>query len=103
LDITDDPRLLLLSPQDNVLVAREAIARGTAVMMGGSAVTLAIDVPRGHKVARVPIAPGDCILKYGAPIGIATQAIAKGEHTHVHNIRSNYTPTYFIEHGETTP
>ncbi len=37
------------------------------------------------------------ILKYGAPIGVATQAIAAGAHVHVHNMRSDYTPTYHLE------
>src|SRR6185437_3615315 len=34
------------------------------------------------------IAAGQQVLKYGQPIGIATQSIAAGEHIHEHNLRS---------------
>jgi altronate dehydratase len=71
---------LLLDPTDNVLVARVA---GT--------------VPLGHKIARTDIRSGDKILKYGAPIGVATADIPAGAHVHVHNIRSDYTPTYTLD------
>lgn len=36
-------------------------------------------------------------MKYGAPIGTATAPIAIGEPVHVHNLRSDYTPTYHLE------
>jgi altronate dehydratase small subunit len=45
-------------------------------------------IPLGHKVARRALAAGHRILKYGAAIGEATQAIAAGAHVHVHNLRS---------------
>ncbi|MDP1993088.1 MAG: SAF domain-containing protein [Syntrophales bacterium] len=31
---------------------------------------------------------GDLIVKYGEPIGIATQDIRIGQHVHVHNLES---------------
>ena len=40
------------------------------------------------------LAPGDKIVKYGAPIGSTTCAIAAGEHVHTHNLRSDYLPTF---------
>ncbi len=40
------------------------------------------------------------ILKYGMPIGIATRNIAAGEHVHIHNIRSAYTPTHALQDGD---
>jgi altronate hydrolase len=43
----------------------------------------------GHKYARRDIAAGEDIVKYGMPIGHATCAIAKGEHVHVHNVKTN--------------
>ena len=36
-------------------------------------------------------------MKYGAPIGSAIAAIRAGEHAHVHNIKSDYTPTYHLD------
>ena len=43
----------------------------------------------GHKYARRDIAAGEDIVKYGMPIGHATRAIAKGEHVHVDNVKTN--------------
>ena len=55
------------------------------------------DLPLGHKIARRAIAAGEKIVKYGAPIGSATVAIPAGAHVHVHNVKSDYTPTYHLE------
>ena len=101
-----DKRLLLLDGRDNVLVVRARLRAGERVLVSGIAVTIPEDVPLGHKVARRDIAPGTKVLKYGAPIGSATVAIKTGEHAHVHNIKSDYTPTYSLEgeagrYGET--
>lgn len=43
----------------------------------------------GHKYARRDIAEGENIIKYGMPIGHATRPIAKGEHVHVDNVKTN--------------
>ena len=91
-----DPRLLLLSPLDNVVVARDSLTAGTALRLNDEEVRLATDVARGHKIACRFIAPGEKVLKYGAPIGSATQVIAVGEHVHLHNIKSDYTATHII-------
>jgi hypothetical protein len=40
----------------------------------------------GHKVALVDIPEGECVRKYGHPIGIANRHIAEGEHVHFHNL-----------------
>jgi hypothetical protein len=37
------------------------------------------------------------VRKYGVPIGSVTKPIAAGEHVHVHNLASNYTPTYTLD------
>ena len=43
----------------------------------------------GHKYALRDIAEGENVIKYGMPIGHAVRAIAKGEHVHVHNVKTN--------------
>lgn len=91
-----DSRLLLLFEGDNVFVARMRIRAGEAVLVEGSGVTLGADLPLGHKLARRPIAAGEKIVKYGAPIGTATEAIPAGAPVHVHNVKSDYTPTYHL-------
>ena len=46
------------------------------------------DIPIGHKVALVDIKKGDTIWKYGQDIGVAKKSIGKGEHVHVHNVKT---------------
>ncbi|MBB5753995.1 UxaA family hydrolase [Prosthecomicrobium pneumaticum] len=96
-----DGRLLLLDPSDNVLVVRARIPAGETIRVGGGVpVPVPADLPLGHKIARRPIAAGEKIVKYGAPIGTATVAIDLGAHVHVHNVKSDYTPTYHLLGGE---
>jgi (2R)-sulfolactate sulfo-lyase subunit alpha len=47
-----------------------------------------MDVPIGHKIALKDIGKGDTIIKYGQDIGKAVADIKKGEHVHVHNIKT---------------
>lgn len=86
-----DPRLLLLNPADNVLVARQPVEAGQALSLDGQVVRMSVPLRLGHKLARRAIADGEAVIKYGAPIGYATCAIAPGEHVHLHNVRSGYT------------
>jgi len=46
------------------------------------------DVSLGHKIALRDIKKGEKIIEYGEPIGQATKDIKKGEHVHVHNIKT---------------
>ena len=50
---------------------------------------VAVDVETGHKVALRDIAEGENVIKYGFPIGHATQSIKKGESVHSHNLKTN--------------
>ena len=92
-----DARLILLDPRDNVLVARTRLPEGETVGTGEASGVTDRPIALAHKVARRAIAPGEPVLKYGAPIGVATLPIAPGQHVHVHNMRSDYTPTYHLE------
>lgn len=92
-----DPRLLLLSPKDNVFVLRAAIEAGETVAVAGQGVTIRDRIGMGHKLARKAIAAGEKVLKYGAPIGTATRDIAPGEHVHLDNLKSDYTATHSLE------
>ncbi|MBN8629258.1 MAG: UxaA family hydrolase [Rhodobacterales bacterium] len=91
---------LLLHPSDTVLVARMNVAEGVEVVLDSGTVRLGRPIPMAHKIARHDIAAGATVLKYGMPIGIATEAIAAGEHVHVHNIRSAYTPTHALQDAD---
>ena len=46
------------------------------------------DIPIGHKVALKDMKVGDTVIKYGVDIGKVVQPIRKGEHAHVHNIKT---------------
>ncbi len=85
-----DPRLLVLAPGDNIAVARLEIAAGTALRVAGRSVTLQRAMGFGHKIALRDIAAGERIVKYGAPIGRATEAIPLGGYVHSHNLASDY-------------
>lgn len=88
-----EARMLLLSPEDNCLVAACDLAAGDPVLIDGVAVALPQRVLLGHKVARTRLAAGTKLIRYGAPIGSATCEIARGEHVHLHNLASDYIPT----------
>ena len=84
--------VLRIHPEDNVVVALADLAPGTTLELGESTLKPGVisgdPIPFGHKVAVVPIARGQAVIKYGAPIGVATEDIAPGQHVHVHNLRS---------------
>lgn len=46
-------------------------------------------VAAGHKIANCDTKQGDSIIKYGNPIGHATQDIHAGDHVHSHNCKTN--------------
>lgn len=48
-----------------------------------------VNIDDGHKYARFDIAKGENIIKYGQPIGHATEDIKSGEHVHTHNVKTN--------------
>jgi len=98
-DLPTDPRLLLLSPDDNCLIAAARLAAGETVAIDGERVTLATTVELGHKLARRALAKDDKVLRYGAPIGHVTEDVARGAHLHTHNLESDYLPTYTHDAG----
>jgi hypothetical protein len=87
------PPLLLLHPDDNILVARRDIAAGERVDLDGENFVIPAAVELGHKLARRAIAPKERVLKYGAPIGSMKTGVARGEHVHTHNLSSDYIPS----------
>ena len=89
-------RLIRLAEPDNVLVVSTTLAAGDRVSVDGADVQLSDALSLGHKIAARAIAEGETIIKYNFPIGVATEDIPLGAHVHVHNMRSNYTPTYVI-------
>jgi altronate hydrolase len=84
-----------LHPADTVVVARAALAAGTALTAEG--IVLTMPIPAGHKVATRPHAPGEPVRKYNQIIGVATRAIAAGEHVHTHNLAmERFAPDHVV-------
>ena len=46
------------------------------------------DIPLGHKIALQDHANGGSVIKYGEDIGKVVQDIKKGEHVHIHNLKT---------------
>lgn len=69
---------------------------------------VSVDLNTGHKVALCDIEKDTDIIKYGYPIGIATENIKKGENVHSHNMKTKlgdilsyeYTPCFTLSERE---
>mgnify|MGYP001525703273 FL=1 len=83
-------RYLKINKDDNVAVVLDeaGMRSGETAEFGDCVVTLVSDIVRGHKFALRDIVKGENIVKYGYPIGIATQDIRAGEWIHAHNLRT---------------
>ncbi|MDC7682720.1 altronate dehydratase family protein [Asticcacaulis sp. BYS171W] len=79
-------RYVRVHSTDHVAIAVEPLSAGEVLRFGDLTVTLATDIPKGHKIALYDIAPGQEVLKFGFVIGKAIAPIAAGEHIHTHNL-----------------
>lgn len=77
--------LLHLHPNDNVLVAKTALALGQDIPELG--VRTRAQVPAGHKIAARRIAEGEQVKKYDTVIGVATRDLEAGDYVHSHNLQ----------------
>ncbi|MBP1907747.1 altronate hydrolase [Paenibacillus turicensis] len=78
-----------MNERDNVAVALSPISAGTKVVVNEVTITALQDIPQGHKFALEPIDAEASVVKYGFPIGHATELIAQGEWVHTHNVKTN--------------
>jgi (2R)-sulfolactate sulfo-lyase subunit alpha len=89
------PHLLVHDHKDNVgVVVVEGLSANTRMLgvviedNSDFHLTAKSDVPIGHKVALRDLAVGDTVIKYGEDIGKVVAPINKGEHVHVHNLKT---------------
>lgn len=80
------PDAMQVHAADTVAVALRGLEAGASIAVGAVEVSLACDIPQGHKFAIQRHAPDDRVIKYGLPIGRACAAIEPGEHVHSHNL-----------------
>lgn len=71
-----------IHPHDDVAVALRDAGPGE----GLGEVASTAPIARGHKLALRAIEAGAMVHKFGFPIGVATTAIAAGDHVHSHNL-----------------
>jgi (2R)-sulfolactate sulfo-lyase subunit alpha len=89
------PHLLVHDHRDNVgVVVVEDLAAGTD-MLGviteddsDFRMKAKQAIPIGHKIALKDLAVGDTVIKYGEDIGKVVAPVAKGEHVHIHNLKT---------------
>ena len=77
--------IILINENDNVVVALHPLKKGMEV----NGIVLLEDIEQGHKLAIRDIKENEDVIKYGSPIGHATRDIKKGEHVHIHNLKTN--------------
>ena len=81
-------KLIRINSRDNVAVAIKALMKGEVVTVDGETFTIFSDIPAGHKVALSDIRKDEEVIKYGYPIGAASEDIKKGCHVHAFNIHT---------------
>ncbi|WP_313534496.1 altronate dehydratase family protein [Sphingomonas sp.] len=81
--------LFQIDPRDPVATTLRPLQAGETAL----GITATSDIPQGHKVALQPIEAGAPVHKFGFPIGLATRAIAPGEHVHTHNLATALAAT----------
>lgn len=88
------PRCFRVHGDDNVATLLDDVAAPGAVSVLNlpepGEIEARAPIQLGHKIALRPIAPGAPIIKYGVPIGQASQAIVAGDWVHLHNCASGY-------------
>jgi altronate hydrolase len=77
-----------INAADNVAVALRDYEKGETLRMDGDTVTLAEPIARGHKFTLAALPAGTPVIKYGFPIGYTKEAVGKGCHIHVHNLKT---------------
>ena len=87
-------QFLVHEKADNVGVATVDLKAGevaTGLYMDSQApaeVKALKDIPLGHKIALADLKVGDTVIKYGNDIGKVVGEIKKGDHVHVHNLKT---------------
>lgn len=82
-------RYLQINPADNVAVAIADLNAGEEFTINNVTVKLTRDIPAGHKFALKDFAEGENIIKYGYPIGHATEPKKRGDWMNETNIKTN--------------
>lgn len=85
----ENKKAIRIASQDNVAVALKSIKVGEILEIGDKKIVANEDIPQGHKISLVNIARNKNVMKYGFPIGHATEDIKIGQWVHTHNMATN--------------
>ncbi|MBC7765103.1 MAG: altronate dehydratase [Hyphomonadaceae bacterium] len=81
-------KLIKIAEGDNVAVVLLPVQKGESIKLEGVAFDVQDDITSGQKIAIANIASGADVVKYGCPIGYATQDILTGQWVHTHNVKT---------------
>lgn len=84
-----ETKYLKINPADNVAVAIQALNAGEYITIDGQEIEVLQDTPAGHKVMLTDLHKGEDIIKYGYPIGHATEELKKGQWVNENQIKTN--------------
>jgi hypothetical protein len=88
------PRAFCINAKDNVATLLDDVREPQAVQVLGASsvreVCSSEPIALGHKIALRDVREGEPIVKFGVPIGHASQAIRAGEWIHLHNCESAF-------------
>ena len=89
---SDQINAILLNVKDTVITSKVFLPAGSLAKFEKEgevlSVTVCEDIPLFHKVSLTDINQSEAVIKYGQPIGEATELIKQGSHVHDHNITS---------------
>lgn len=87
-------KLVTLNESDNVLICCQSLHSNESIEIDQQRLVVSCAIDVGHKIARRAIKQGEKVIRWGVPIGSATLDIEQGEHVHIHNMKSDYIPSY---------
>ena len=82
-------KYLKINSSDNVAVAIDNLKAGDNILIDNQPLVLNDDIPAGHKFALKDFTEGEAVIKYGYPIGHATEAKKRGDWMNENNIQTN--------------
>ena len=87
-----------INPVDSVVVCLRPFKQGETINVNGKEIQVLQDTPAGHKVLINDAAKGENVIKYGYPIGHATEALKAGQWVNENNLKTNLSGTLTYEY-----
>lgn len=82
-------KFIKVNENDNLVVALTDLNKDEVINIDEKEIKLKEDIKRGHKIAIEEIKVDENVVKYGFPIGHATEDILEGQWIHTQNTKTN--------------